>query len=186
LAFPPVVAIVERAHPQVAAVVNRFALYAAALRMAIAAGLLPWTVAEADVGVVACMERWVRQRGNVNVAGEVLRATNAVKQQLVAGLGSRLIHIVQAGKGWVPATEADEAKQKTPELFDGYAKDDRVLVRPEAWRRLCNGFDHGEIARQLLEEGMLIADHSGGKLSKLEKVMGKTERYYVLKRASLA
>jgi hypothetical protein len=37
-----------------------------------------------------------------------------------------------------------------PKLFDGYAKDDRILGRPEAWRRLCNGFDHGEIARQLM------------------------------------
>jgi hypothetical protein len=154
--------------------------------MAIAAGLLPWTIEEADLGIVACMERWVRQRGNVNAAGEVLRATNAVKQQLVAGLDSRLIHIVQkVGKGWVPATEADEVKQKTPELFDGYVKHDRILVRPKALRRYCNGFDHGEIARQLHKEGALIADDSGGKLSRSEKVIGKTERFYVLKLASL-
>ena len=73
-----------------------------------------------------------------------------------------------------------------PKLFDGYAKDDRILGRPEAWRRLCNGFDHGEIARQLHEEGVLIPDDSGGKLSKSERVMGKPDRYYVLKRASLA
>ena len=35
-----------------------------------------------------------------------------------------------------PATEADEVKQATPDLFDGYVKSDRILIRPEAWRRL--------------------------------------------------
>jgi putative DNA primase/helicase len=187
LDLSPIVAVIERAHPQVAAVVNRFALYAAALRMAIVAGLLPWTIEEADMGILACMERWVRQRGNINIAGEVLRATNAVKRELVAGLDSRLIRIVRKrGKGWVPATEADAAKQKTPELFDGYVKADRILVRPEAWRRYSNGFDHSEIARQLHKDGALIADVRGGKLSRSEKIMGRTERFYVLKRASLA
>jgi uncharacterized protein (DUF927 family) len=186
LALPEVVAVAEKAHPQVRAVVNRFALTAAALRMAIEANLLPWTNEEADTGIIACMRRWVQQRGNVNEAGEILRAINTVKQQLVADLDSRLIHIVRkTSKGWVPATEADEVRQKTPELFDGYVKDDRVLVRPEAWRRLCNGFDHGEIARQMHQQGALIADDSGGKLSRLEKVMGKVERYYVLKREFL-
>src|SRR5262249_44223605 len=73
LAVPKVTAVAAKAHPQVRAVVNRFALHAAALRMAIAAGLLPWTVAEADTGIVACMGRWAAQRGNVDTAGEVLR-----------------------------------------------------------------------------------------------------------------
>ena len=50
------------------AVVNRFALYAAALRMAIAAGLLPWTVDSSDAGILACMQRWAAQRGNVDTA----------------------------------------------------------------------------------------------------------------------
>jgi hypothetical protein len=49
----------------VRAVVNRFSLNAAALRMAIEASLLPWAVEEADAGVIACMRRWVQQRGNM-------------------------------------------------------------------------------------------------------------------------
>jgi hypothetical protein len=63
LALPEVLAVAAKAHPQVRAVVNRFALYAAALRMAIAAELLPWSVEEADAGIIACMQRWVLQRG---------------------------------------------------------------------------------------------------------------------------
>src|SRR5262249_9538611 len=33
---------------------------AAALRMAIEATLLPWTVEESDAGIIACMRRWVQ------------------------------------------------------------------------------------------------------------------------------
>src|SRR5262249_39458293 len=66
LALPEVAVVTERAHPQVRAVVNRFALYAAALRMAIQGELLPWSIPQADAGIVACMVRWVAQRGNVD------------------------------------------------------------------------------------------------------------------------
>ena len=183
LALPEVAAVAEKAHPQVRTVVNRFALYAAALRMAIAAGLLPWTAEDADRGILACMRRWVQQRGNVDTAGEVVRATREVERGLVAGLSDRFIHIHKAGKGWTPFTEVDDLKQRTPELFDGYVKPDRILVRPEAWRRYSNGFDPTAIAQHFQQRGALIAD--GYSFSKTEQVPGKSERFYVLLRASL-
>ena len=163
------------------AVVNRFALYAAALRMAIEAELLPWSIAQADAGIVACMGRWVAQRGNLDIAGEIVRAARQVEANLVAGFNDRFIRIHKTAKGWAPATEADVIKQKTPELFDGYAKPDRILVRPEAWRRYCNGFDPAEIARHFQQRNILIADDDGSKLSRSERVMGKAERFYNLK-----
>jgi uncharacterized protein (DUF927 family) len=183
LALPEVIAVTEKAHPQVRAVVNRSALLAAALRMAIEAVLLPWTMEEADVGIIACMRRWVQQRGNIDSAGEVVRAAREVERELVAHLSDRFIYIHKCAGGWTPATEADEAKQKTPERFDGYVKPDRVLVRPEAWRRYCDGADSGEIARHLKQLGALIADENS--VSKSEQVIGKTERFYVWSRASL-
>jgi hypothetical protein len=167
----------------VRAVVNRFALHAAALRMAIAAGLLPWTVEDADTGIIACMERWVRQRGNVDTAGEVMRAAREVERDLMVSLSDNFIHIHKAGKGWTPVGEADESKQRTPELFDGYVKPDRILVRPEAWRRYCNGFDPTAIAQHFQHRGALLADDNS--LSKSEQVIGKTGRFYVLSRTSL-
>jgi uncharacterized protein (DUF927 family) len=186
LALPEVIAIAEKAHPQVRAVVNRFALYDAALRMAIAAGLLPWAVEEADAGVVACMERWVAQRGNVDMAGEVMRAVHEFKVALVTALADRFIHVRKVGGQWTPMTAADEIKQQTPEQFDGYAKPDRILIRPDTMRRLCNGIDVAQVTRHLEQQGALIADDRGGKLSRSEKVLRKTERFYVLKRVSLA
>jgi hypothetical protein len=189
LARPEVVAVDAKAHPQVRAVVNRFALFAAALRMAIAAGLLPWIVEEADVGIVACMGRWVAQRGNLDTAGEVVRAARETACALVTGLNDRFIHIHRHGHRWVPVSEADEAKladetkdakladetkQEMPERFDGYVKPDVILVRPKAWRRYCNGVSPADIAQ-----------HLGGR-SKTESVPGnKTDRFYVLPRAIL-
>jgi uncharacterized protein (DUF927 family) len=182
LALPEVATVTEKAHPQVRAVVNRFALCAAALRMVIEADLLPWTIAQADAGIVACMARWAAQRGNVDTSGEIVRAGCQLEADLAAGLQDRFIHIHKTGKGWAPATEADTIKQKTPERFDGYAQPDRILVRSEAWHRYCNGVDHAEIAQHLQQRGTLIADDNGKKLSRSEKVMGKADRFYVLKR----
>jgi hypothetical protein len=183
LALPEVVTVAAKVHPQVGAVVNRFALYAAALRMAIAAGLLPWAVDESDKGIVACMRRWVAQRGNLDTAGEVVRAAREVERELASRLDDSFIHIRKSRNKWVPVSEADVVRQQTPELFDGYVKPDRILVRAEAWRRFCNGFDPTELARYLQQHGTLIAD--GNSVSKAEQVIGKVDRFYVLSRAIL-
>jgi hypothetical protein len=183
LALPEVLAVAAKAHPQVRAVVKRFTLYAAALRMAITACLLPWTVQEADAGIAASMQRWVTQRGNLDTAGEVVRAARQLERELVSGLADRFIHIRRSGNKWLPVSEADEFRQQTPELFDGYVKPDRILVRAEAWRRYCNGSELGDIARHFQQRGVLIADDHG--LSKSEQVIGKTGRFYVPARAAL-
>jgi uncharacterized protein (DUF927 family) len=186
LALPEVLAVAAKAHPQVRAVVNRFALHAAALRMAIAAGLLPWTVKEADAGIVACMNRWVAQRGNVDTAGEVMRVAHEVGRKLAASLQDRFIRITKSetGNKLVPATEADEAKAKTPKLFDGFIKSDHVLIRPAAWRRLCDGADPAEIARHFLDRGVLVPGVDDN-LSKSSHALGGSERFYVLRTTTL-
>jgi hypothetical protein len=183
LALPEVIAVTEKAHPQVRAVVNRFALSAAALRMVIEAGLLPWTAEEADTGIIACMRRWVAQRGNLDAAGEVVRAARQVERELVSSLGENFIHIHKTSGRWKPLTEADELKQKTPERFDGYVKPDHVLLWPEALRRRCNGMDSVEIARDLQQRGVLIPGDDG--IARPEQVFGKVRRFYVLSRARL-
>jgi uncharacterized protein (DUF927 family) len=180
LALPEVAAIVEEAHPQVQAVVNRFALYAAALQMAIGAGLLPWTIEEADAGIVACMSRWVKQRGNLDTAGEVQRAVVELERKIAAALADRFIHLRQDARGhWVPASDAEVIKQKTPAVFDGYAKPDRILIRPEAWHRLCDGHDAEQLVEHLRHLGKLIPG-SGGKTARKERILDESARYYVL------
>jgi hypothetical protein len=109
LALPEVAAVVEKAHPQVRAVVNRFALYATGLRVAIEAGLLPWNIVQADVGIVACMDRWVAQRGNVDTAGEIVRAVRQVEADLVAAIeGGHFVRLHKTNNGWNSTTEVGE------------------------------------------------------------------------------
>ena len=183
LALPEVIAVTDRAHPQVRAVANRFALLAAALRMAIEADLLPWSITQADTGIVAAMARWVAQRGNIDTAGEIVRAARQIEAELVVGMSDCFIHLHLSDNKWTPITPADEVKQQTPKLFDGYAKPDRVLIRPEAWQRYCNGFDPAEIAKHFKQRGVLIAGDDS--LSKPEQVIGTVGRFYVLSRAAL-
>jgi len=178
LALPEVVAVADKAHPQVVAALYRFALYAAATRMVIEAGLLPWTTEETDAGIVACMRRWVQQRGNIDTAEQFTRAVAEFKIALAAALPDRFIHIRKVGGKWAPVTEADEIRQRTWDAFDGYAKPDRVLLWPEAWHRLCNGVDPAVVARRLQQEGTLID-------SKPEQVPGRVARFYVLSRKAL-
>src|SRR5262249_25128804 len=155
LALADVRAVDVKAHPQVRAVVNRFALFAAALRMAIAAKLLPWSTEEADAGIAACIQRWVAQRGNLDTAGEIVRAAQRIKRESVSGLADHFISINKIRGKWVPVSEDDKFRQRTPELFDGYAKPKHILVRREAWRRYCNGFDPSDIAEQFRRRGAL-------------------------------
>jgi uncharacterized protein (DUF927 family) len=107
LALPEVASVVEQAHPQVRTVVNRFALLAAALRMAIEAKLLPWTVEETDIGITRCMQRWVTQRGNLDTAGEIVRAVEQVEREIMRSLADRFVHIHQINRKWTPVSEDD-------------------------------------------------------------------------------
>jgi hypothetical protein len=80
-------------------VVNRFALYAAALHMVIEAGSLPWSIAQADASIFAAMDRWGAQRDNLDTAGEIVRVARRIEADLVAGLNDRFIHINKTAKG---------------------------------------------------------------------------------------
>jgi len=169
-ALPEVITVIERAHPQVHAVVNRFSLLAAALRMAIEAGLLPWNAAQADADIVACMDRWVAQCGNLDTAGEIIRAVRQIEADLAAAIETgTFVRLHQTGNGWDSTAEA-------PENVDGYLRGDLVLIRPKVWQRLCAG--HDDLTKHLCQIGKLIPD-SAGKMSRKENVLGKADRYYV-------
>jgi hypothetical protein len=92
LALPQVQEVERRAHPQLHSIIRRFALYAASLRLAIDANILPWTVEEADAGLIAVLERWVRQQGNSQPVSTQSRAAEFIRR-LADDLSDRFIHI---------------------------------------------------------------------------------------------
>jgi hypothetical protein len=183
-ALPEVDEIRRRAMPQVKTVVNRFALIAAALAMAIGAGILPWSVEDSDAGIVACMRRWVRQRGNIDVAGEVLRAVRQRQQLLAVTLQDRFIHLRVEQRRLVPATASERRKLAMADQFDGYVKHaedgTRILVKPDVfngWWREC---DADAVKKHLLQAGLLIP--GAKEMPRAEKVSSgrPAARFYVL------
>ena len=189
-ALPQVVEIIRRAHPQVVSVVNRFALVAAALHMASAARIVPWSVAEIDAAIIKCMQRWLNQRGNIDTAGELLQEIRWRRQMIAATVNDRFIHLTVKGRRLVPASAADQSKmnaeQNGERRFDGYNKDGkdgedgRILVRPEAWRRLWAGLDADAVKKHLLEAKLLIPGHDGVVPSPEKISSKKSGRFYVL------
>ena len=153
---------------QVRSVINRFALVAAALRMAIEAGMLPWSIDDADLGVAACLVRWAANRkGRLNLAGEMVSAVEKIRGALTANLQGRFIHLQRNEDGELEyANPSDETKRETL----GFVKNGRILVEPTAWRtELCAGFDPEKTARHLRDEGLLATDP--GKLQRQHKIL---------------
>jgi uncharacterized protein (DUF927 family) len=180
LSLPAVAAVRKTAGAQVRSILNRFALIAAALRMAIEANLLPWSVDDTDLGVAACMTRWLTSRkGRLDVAGEMLSAMEQIRTILNANLHGRFIHQRLNDGNLDYATPADATKRDAL----GYVKDGRILVEPTAWRCvLCDGYDPEKTAQHLKKEGYLITDE--GKLQYQTKVKRGGEvvkaRFYTL------
>lgn len=181
LALPQVAQIKSRAHPQVVSVVNRFALVAAALSMAIAADILPWCIDDTNAGIIACMSRWLSQRGNADAAGELLYEIRRRRQAFAATMADRLIQLSRNGRRLVPASAADHGKMAAVERFDGFTKDAHILLWPVAWRRLWAGLDVGEVKQHLLDAQLLIPSASGDVPSPQKFKSGaKPAQFYVL------
>jgi putative DNA primase/helicase len=181
LAIPAIAAVRANATGQVRSVINRFALVAAALRMAIEADLLPWSMDDSDLGIASCLVRWAASRkGRLNLAGEMVSVVEQIRGLLTANLQGRFIHIEINGAGELGyANPSDETKRETL----GFVKHGRILVEPTAWRaELCAGFDPEKTARHLRDEGLLATDT--GKLQRQHKILrgGSVEkgRFYDL------
>jgi putative DNA primase/helicase len=181
LAIPAIAAVRASATGQVRSVINRFALVAAALRMAIEADLLPWSMDDSDLGIASCLVRWAASRkGRLNLAGEMVSVVEQIRGLLTANLQGRFIHIEINGAGELEyANPSDETKRETL----GFVKHGRILVEPTAWRTiLCAGFDPEKTARHLRDEGLLASDTA--KLQRQHKILrgGSVEkgRFYDL------
>jgi uncharacterized protein (DUF927 family) len=169
------------ADSQVRSVINRFALVAAALAMAIEAQILPWSQADTDVAIIACMQRWLNQRGNIDAAGELLRQIERRRKELAATINDRFIHLRVEGRRLVPASAADQEKMNAADQSDGYVKDGQILVTPKAWESMWDGLDIKAVNKHLLREKLLIPDREG-KVPSVERYKSgeRPTRFYVL------
>jgi putative DNA primase/helicase len=181
LSIDVIAAMRAAATAQVRTVINRFALVAAALRMAIGAGLLPWTVEETDLGVAACMVRWASARkGRLGLAGEMVAVVEQIRAILVANIHGRFIHLqLSEETGELEYCGSDESKRDTL----GFVKGGLILIEPSAWRDVfCAGYDAKKTAEHLKAEGLL--HHDPESLQQQSKVLrgGSVQkgRFYAL------
>jgi hypothetical protein len=154
--------------------------------MAVAAGILPWSAADTDAGIIACAGRWVRQRGNTDAAGELLQEIGHRRRMFAATIDDRLIRLSRDGRGrLLPASALDRNKMAAAArgevAFDGFVKDERILLTPDAWHRLWTGLDAAAVKDHLLRTQLLISG-AGGDIPSLEKVESgaRPHRFYVL------
>lgn len=183
LALPQVIESMDQAHPQLVSVVNRFAFVAAALAFAIKEKILPWKTADTNAGIVACMQRWLDQRGNRDTSVELLREIERRRKTIAATIDDRFIRLTVKKGRLVPASDAERHKTEGAGAFDGHikVKDGRILVKPEAWQRWWAGLNVEEVNKFLLKAELLIPDRAG-KASRSEVVKSgePPARFYVL------
>jgi uncharacterized protein (DUF927 family) len=181
LAQPAVAEIFARAHSQVISVINRFALIAATLALAVEANVLPWALADTDAAVIACMRRWLNQCSNVDAAGELLREIERRRRMFAATADDHLIRLDIVERQLVAASPADQHKMEAGEQSDGFMKNGRILLIPDAWQRLWAGLDVEAVKQHLLRQQLLIADRNG-RVPSAEKYKSgaSAARFYVL------
>jgi hypothetical protein len=179
LAQPAVAEIFARAHSQVVSVVNRFALIATTLAMAIEANILPWSQADTDAAIMACMQRWLPS--NIDAAAELLREIERRRRMFAATADDRFIRLSVEKRCLVPASAADQHKMERADEFDGFIKNGHHLVTPEAWRRLWAGLNVEDVNKHLLTANLLVPDREG-RVPSTEKYKSgaPAARFYVL------
>jgi len=156
-------------------------LVAATLAMVIEANILPWAQADTDVAIVACMRRWLNQRGNIDTAGELLREIERRRRRFAATANDHLIGLDIVEHQLVAASPADQHKMEAGEHSDGFMKNGRILLMPDAWQRLWAGLDVEAVKQHLLRQQLLIPDRNGRVPSAEKYKSGASPaRFYVL------
>jgi hypothetical protein len=170
--------------PRDDSVIRRFALLAAALRMAVEAELWPWSIEESDRGIVACTLRWAADKGLPVATLEDKAAEQKLREAIEAERAKFVVLKKQPGPGgglFVPTPEQaiiyeNPAAFKEAGTLYGFIKVDgentRILIDRDAFHRLSGGCDLDALVAHLQRNGLLQI--------KNEKVNGRTAQYYVL------
>jgi uncharacterized protein (DUF927 family) len=94
LARPGIQTIYKDAAPHQRSVIDRFVTVAAACRMAIEAGLLPWQIEDTDTEIEACVKRWADgwtkySNDDINIDAHIDADTDTVAAAIVTFMGEK-------------------------------------------------------------------------------------------------
>jgi uncharacterized protein (DUF927 family) len=167
---------------------QRFGLIAAAGELAIELGILPWAPGTAEAAAAWALGRWIERRGGVG-SGEDTQALAQVRELLERYGDTKFDEVEETAKSMEEAVRhAGEAEiacdRGQPEpaepeeeleagrnrarferfgLRKGEGAERRWLVFSEVWRKVfCAGFNSRDVARSLIERGVLTPTGSRG------------------------
>ena len=166
---PAIISLYTHAHPQVQSVFYRFGLMAAALRMAITAKMLPWSVQSADACILACAERWIAARGDINVT--LRKLTDYIRDNIA----NTFVNLKLSKGEYVPS------KSSLPDHLDGYIKDTKLLIVPEIWHRLVGYTMSQPVQQHLIANNLMLPGELPTKPRKERFGQKNPGRFYVLK-----
>jgi hypothetical protein len=185
LAQPEIAELINH-DPKDDSVLRRFALLAAALRMAVEAGLWPWSAESSDRAILACALRWAKGKDTSVVTLEENAAEQKLRELILSERDANRLVVLNkepGGRGtFIPAPEHAviyEALEtfKNAGTLAGFIKVDgettRILLYAQAFHRL--GAACG------LAPDVLAAHLQRAKLLEIkkEKVGGKADHFYV-------
>jgi hypothetical protein len=186
LALPEIIELLHR-DPKDDSVIRRFALLAAALRMATEAGLLPWSVESSDCAIVACCLRWAADKDSSVATLEQKAAEQKLREAIHAARAANRLIVLnkesggRGGPSFKPVSEhavmyadLETFKKSGAGFIKNDGADTRLLIYPEPFRSLSAGcgLEHDAFVNYLVKRRLLEL--------KNEKVKGKTDQYYVL------
>jgi hypothetical protein len=138
---------------QVQRVARRFALVAVAGELATEAGLTGWAQGEASTAAVHCLRDWIEAFGGIGNHEE--RAILEHVRAFIEAHGSSRFESMTADRERIN-NRVGYIRQKA-----GQARE--YLIFPESFKReVCKGFDHRQVSRVLIEQGVMLHNNDSG------------------------
>jgi hypothetical protein len=134
-------------------VARRFALVAVAGELATEAGLTGWAQGEATTAAAHCLRDWIEAFGGIGNHEE--RAILEHVRAFIEAHGSSRFESMTADRERIN-NRVGYIRQKA-----GQARE--YLIFPESFKReVCKGFDHRQVSRVLIEQGVMLHNNDSG------------------------
>lgn len=168
---------------QVIRVARRFALIAAAGRLAVELDVLPWGPSDVAWAVKEVFHAWLAERGNQGPAE--VNAVTARLRDLVARYGASRFQKLSAELGGGENEAADRVIDRAGYVRQTGSGAREYLIWPSVWdREILKGVERKPVHAALLRKGVLRADGEG-KASVVVRIEGVARRFYAVDEAAL-
>ncbi|WP_316898182.1 DUF927 domain-containing protein [Pseudodesulfovibrio indicus] len=173
----------ENADGQVKRAFGRFAHVAASGELAAELGILPWKPAEASRAALVCFKAWLENRGGKEAAEE-REALAQIRAYFEKYAASRFDLVIPTHEATI---ENKDKAVETPNR-SGFRKEYGLggfeyWVFPEAFKEICQGFEHKMVCKMLVKKGILETSTPGSfQLAKRLPGMGEKamKKVYVI------